>query len=96
MTGKLFKYIPLLAYNSCADIVSIFKKLVGKNHSINYFFLVNFFEKKIWKIKKLMEKTWINGPRNWNLDVHIYVDKWEFYSKFFSGVPKSILMNSKC
>lgn len=30
VTGKLFKYIALSAYNSCADIVSILKKLVSK------------------------------------------------------------------
>lgn len=43
MTGKLFKYFALLTYNSCAHIVSIPKKLVSKNRSINYFFLVTFF-----------------------------------------------------
>lgn len=63
MTGKLFKYIALLAYNSCADIVSILKKLVSKNHSINYFFLVTF-------LAQIIKKTWINGPRNGKLSVH--------------------------
>lgn len=43
VTGKLFKCIALLTYNSFANIVSIPKKLVSKNHSVNDFFLVTFF-----------------------------------------------------